>query len=148
MAQAATRRSGPSKRAVINSSMVLLVSFLSGVPPAVASVIDTTQLTEVATVQTRGQYDNAQLGTWNGQPLSPTNHPSFEEDQLSATWTFFVDPAATNVLYVVASNVLDTDFGFLFGPGFDLVALTGFEFSLTIPHASSYATFSNNFAVP
>jgi uncharacterized membrane protein YgcG len=114
---------------------------------SLATVIDTNSLILVASVATRGQYDNAQLTTWNGQPLSSTNHPTFDEDQLSAIWDFYVDPAAPNTLYIVATNVYDTQFGFIFGAPFDLVALTGFEFSLPI-QTSSYAQFSNQFAIP
>jgi hypothetical protein len=129
--------------------LALSVFMLAPVHATYGSIIDPNGLTLVATVHTRGQYDNAQLGTWNGQPLSPTNQPTFDEDQLSADWSFYVDPASTNTLYILASNVLDTQYGFIFGSPFDLVALTGFEFSLPISHFSgnSSVAFSNQFAV-
>jgi hypothetical protein len=66
---------------------------------------------------------------------------------LSATWNFYVDPSAANTLYIVVSDVADTQFGYIFGSPFNLVALTGFQFSLDV-ETSSYASFSNQFAVP
>ena len=66
---------------------------------------------------------------------------------MSATWNFYVDPAATNTLYIAVSNVLDTAFTSVSGSPFALIALTGFHFSLSVPSSSS-ATFSNQFAVP
>ena len=113
---------------------------------AIASVLDTGGLTLVGTVTTLGEYDNADLGLWNGQPHSPTNQPTVEQDQLSATWNFYVSPAAPSTLYIVASNVLDTDFGTIYGAPFNLTALTGFQFSFSVPSAS-YASFSNQFAI-
>jgi hypothetical protein len=53
-----------------------------------ASLIDANTLVHVTTIDTRGQYDNAGLDFWNGQPISPTNMPTPDEDQLSATWSF------------------------------------------------------------
>lgn len=111
------------------------------------SVITTSDLIHVATVVTLGEYDNAGLSTWNGQPLSPTNQPTAQQDQLSASWNFYVDPAAPNTLDVVVSNVADTNFGYISGSPFALTALTGFQFSLDVP-SSSYATFSNQLALP
>ena len=86
----------------------------------------------VGIVQTHGEYDNAGLGSWNGAPLSPENQPTPEQDQLSATLSFYVDRAHKNDLYVVVSNVFDTDFGFINGTPFQFVALTGITFSLPI----------------
>lgn len=99
---------------------------------AQADIIDTSALKLVGVVQTRGEYDNAGLGTWNGLPLSSSNQPSYEQDQLSATLSFYVDRAYKNDLYLVVSNVFDTDFGSIFGSPFEFVALTGFTFSLPI----------------
>ena len=111
------------------------------------AVIDTSSLTLVATATTLGEYDNAGIAFWNGQPLSGSNHPTAQEDQLSATWNFYVDPKAPNTLYIVVSEVVDSNFFLISGTPFDLVALTGFQFSLKVP-TSSYASFSNQFAVP
>src|SRR5262249_11858559 len=61
-----------------------------------ATVVSLNSMVLAADVFTRGQYDDAQLGTWNGQPLSPTNHPTVDEDQLSADWNFYVNPNAKN----------------------------------------------------
>jgi hypothetical protein len=60
-----------------------------------------------------------------------------------------VDRAHKNDLYVVASNVFDTDFGFINGPAFEFVALTGITFSLPIrgAHPARNVQFSNGFAV-
>ena len=110
------------------------------------AVIDTGGLILCGTVTTLGEYDNAGLGTWNGQPLSPTNQPTIEQDQLSATWNFYVDPAATNTLYVVVSDVADTEFGYASGAAFSLPALTGFQFSLGVPSSPSHARSRTNSA--
>src|SRR5271156_1928392 len=96
-----------------------------------AATLDTNSLTLMATVQTRGEYDNAGLDYWNGQPLSATNQPTYEQDQLSATLSFYVDPAQTNDLFVTVSNVLDTDYDYIYGVPFAYTALTGFDFSLS-----------------
>ena len=72
------------------------------------------------------------LGSWNGAPLSPENQPTPEEDELSATLSFYVDRDHKNDLYVVVSNVFDTDFGFITGTAFEYVALTGLTFSLPL----------------
>jgi len=92
------------------------------------AIIDVSNLNLVATVTTLGEYDNADLGTWNCQPLSASNEPTVQQDQLSATWNFYVDPSASNTLYVVVSNVADTQFDYIFGIQFNLVALTEFQF--------------------
>jgi hypothetical protein len=44
------------------------------------------------------------------------------------------------------TNVQDTQYGYICGTPFDLTALTGFEFSFPVS-ATSYATFSNQFAI-
>lgn len=97
---------------------------------------------------TAGLYDNAGLPTWNGLPLSAINHPSSFEDALSATWTFYVDPATRNQMYIVASDVRDTNFGFINGTPFSLAALTGFSFSLELSVGVSAPAFSDSNAVP
>jgi hypothetical protein len=111
------------------------------------AIIDVSSLTLVATVTTLGEYDNAGLSNWNGQPLSDSNKPTAEQDQLSATWNFYVDPSATNTLYVVVNNVTDTQFAYIIYSPINLVPLTGFQFSLDV-ETSSYASFSNQFAMP
>jgi hypothetical protein len=115
-----------------------------------AATLDTNSLTLMATVQTRGEYDNAGLDYWNGEPLSATNQPTYEQDQLSATLDFYVDPAQTNNLFVTVSNVFDTDYGYISGTPFTYTALTGFDFSLSIPNDASFAAaiFSNEWALP
>jgi hypothetical protein len=116
---------------------------------AQANVIDTTALKLVAIVQTQGEYDNAGLGSWNGAPLSPENQPTPEQDELSATLSFYVDRDHKNDLYVVVSNVFDTDFGFITGTAFEYVALTGLTFSLPLSgaHPTKNVEFSNGVAV-
>jgi hypothetical protein len=113
-----------------------------------ASTVNISSLTLMATVQTRGEYDNYGLDYWDGAPLSPTNQPTFEQDQLSATLSFYVDPAQTNDLYLVVSNVLDTDYGYISGAPFAYVALTGIDFSLAISSNPAPAVFTNQLAVP
>jgi hypothetical protein len=116
--------------------------------PTFAAVLDVSSLVHVATVETVGEYDEASLSIWNGQPLSPTNHPSAFQDRLAATWTFYVDPASRNQLWIVASDIQDTNYGFINEPPFDLVALTGFSFSLTVHGLQADPTFSNESATP
>ena len=124
-----------------------LIGFIAYAAPALASIIDPNSLTLVATViYTRGQYDNAGLDTWNGSPLSSTNQPSYEQNQLSGTWNFYVDPSASNTFYIQATNVLDTDYSYIYGTPFDLTALTGFQFSLPVITPTD-ATFSDQYAV-
>jgi hypothetical protein len=123
-----------------------LLASLALAGPTQATTIIPSSLIPVAIVTTLGEYDNAGLGSWNGQPLSASNQPTAQQDQLSATWNFYVDPVATNTLYIIVGNVADTNYGWILGPPFNSVALTGFQFSLKVP-TSSYASFSNQFAV-
>lgn len=105
----------------------------------------------MATITTRGQYDNTGLDNWNGAPVSETNQPTFEQNQLSATWNFYVRPDERNVLYLQVTDVLDTTYGFISGAPFFSVALTGFDFSLgdTRPVMNpSRVSFSADFANP
>jgi hypothetical protein len=130
-------------------SALTAMAFVCLTQAAQANVIDTTALKLVGIVQTHGEYDNAGLGSWNGAPLSPENQPTPEQDQLSATLSFYVDRAHKNDLYVVVSNVFDTDFGFITGTPFEFVALTGITFSLPIrgAHPTRNVELSNGIAV-
>ena len=94
----------------------------------------------MAIVQTRGEYNNYGLDYWNGAPLSPTNQPTYDQDQLSATLSFYVDRAHANDLYIVVSNVYDTQFGYITGAPFNYVALTGIVFSLKFRRAGRVPT--------
>lgn len=136
-----------TNRLKLAAAMIVSAPFIAAFgSPAFATVIDPSTFTLVATVNTTGEYDNAQLATWNGQPLSPTNQPTPQQDQLSATWNFYVDPNATNDLYIVVSNVEDPEFGDIFGPPFYLTALTHFQFQLPLK-TDTYGVFSDQFAV-
>lgn len=128
---------------------ILLLLVASSLPAgsAFATIISPTSLTPVATVLTRGEYDNRDLGYWNGEPLSSTNHPTEEQDQLSATWNFYVNPKMPNELFLVVSDVLDTDFGYITGEPFDLVALTGVEFSFKTSPSIGLGAFSSQYVV-
>jgi hypothetical protein len=130
-------------------SALLATGLACAVHVAQADIIDTTALKLVGIVQTHGEYDNAGLGSWNGAPRSAGNQPSPEQDQLSATLSFYVDRAHKNDLYLVVSNVFDTNFGFITGSPFEYVALTGITFSLSIrgAHPTRNAEFSNGWAV-
>jgi hypothetical protein len=131
-------------------TIATVTALLLAASPADASTISFNGQDRVASIHTRGEYDDAGLGTWNGQPLSPTNHPSFEEDQLSADWNLYVLPAMRNVLFVEATNIHDTTYGFIFGTPFSLVALTGFE--LAVPEVGGGylvpSAYSNDWARP
>jgi hypothetical protein len=117
---------------------------------SLGGTVDVSTLKLMATIQTRGQYDNAGLSYWNGAPLSPSNQPTYSEDQLSATLSFYVDPKQRNDLFITVSNVYDTQFGYISGPPFDYVALTGLDLSVRLRgHTSSLAAvFSNQWALP
>jgi PEP-CTERM motif len=134
------------KFAIILASTMVVESIHPSLTNANATVISPSGLTLVATVDTRGEYNNAGLEYWNGEPLSPSNQPTYQQDQLSATWNFYIPPSAPNILYIIVSDVQDTQYGYISGTPFNLTALTGFELSLPVS-ATSYATFSNQFAV-
>jgi len=134
------------KLANILASMIVLGCTHVFLAKANAAIISPSGMTLVATVDTRGEYNNAELVYWNGEPLSPSNQPTYQQDQLSATWNFYIAPSAPNILYIIASNVQDTQYDYISGTPFELVALTGFSFSIPVS-STSYATFSNQFAV-
>jgi hypothetical protein len=119
-------------------------------PRLFAATLDVSSLTLMAVIQTRGEYDNSGLGTWNGQPLSPSNQPTYEEDQLSATLSFYIDPKHKNDLYLTVGNVYDTQYGYISGPPFSYVALTGIDFSFSGQRkvSSREAQFSTEDALP
>jgi hypothetical protein len=118
-------------------------------PTSVAATLDVSSLTLMAVIQTRGEYDNAGLGTWNGQPLSPSNQPSYEQDQLSATLSFYIDPKHENDLYLTVTNVYDTQYGSIYGSPFGYVALTGVDFSFNRAHGKlAEAILSTDNALP
>lgn len=132
-------------------TLILLITFFSTAILACAQgTTDLSTFNLVASVSTYGEYDNAGLATWNGQPLSPQNQPSAEQDQLSATWNFYVNPTANNQLFVSVGNVLDTDYGTIFGAPFIYVALTGFTFTLAPRGSANLAnpTYSGAYALP
>src|SRR5262245_7547891 len=98
------------------STVLLLLSVLPCVTGLVTTASAATITFEshvlVAQIHTRGQYDDAGLGTWNGSPLSETNRPTFDEDQLSSDVNLYVNPALTNSLFVEVKNVQDTAYGY------------------------------------
>jgi hypothetical protein len=51
-------------------------------------------------------------------------------------------------LILSTSDVADSNFGYLYGEPFDLVALTGFDFSLPIRRNHADPSFSNQYGVP
>jgi hypothetical protein len=71
------------------SRAITVASFLFCAQTAYSDTLDVSGLTLMAVVQTRGEYDNYGLSYWNGAPLSPTNQPTYEQDQLSATLSFY-----------------------------------------------------------
>lgn len=116
-------------------------------PAAQATIIDPSTYIHVATVYAAGEYDNAQLSYYNGQPVSPANRPSAYEDALTSTWNFYVDPAAHNRLLVTATDVRDTNLGYLNGSPFDLVALTGFSFGLPVASGGGVPRYDPSVAI-
>jgi len=119
--------------------------------PACAEVLSFSAEELKAQIHTRTQYDMKGLGTWNGAPVTDANHPSDYENQLAATFSFFVKPESDQVLFVQVSHVQDTAYGFILGAPFASVALTGFSFSFGAGHGSlqpTDAAFSNAYANP
>lgn len=100
----------------------------------------------LATFRSDGQYNLVGLGTWDGQPVSKTNMPDYYQRELAATFNFYVDPAALNVLYVQVANVLTTQNTYWLGQSFTNVTLTGLRVTDTDP--VMVQGFSNSFANP
>jgi hypothetical protein len=62
-------------------------------------------------------------------------------------WKFYVNSKAKNQLFIVATHVVDTNFGYVYGTPFYLIPVTGFEFTLPVRRNKTDPTFSNQFAV-
>jgi hypothetical protein len=142
------RRSRPRSRVI--AGLCVMVALALASQSALAATIDLPAEDMVASAHTRGQYDNFGLVTWNGQPLSETNQPTLEENQLSADWNYYVDPDVPNELFIEATNIRDTTWAIVFGLPFELVALTRVEFSFDTVDGSTLPTpeFSNAWARP
>ena len=110
--------------------MFAAVVAILGAAEVGATTLDLSTLSLVAKAKTVGHYDNQELFYWNGHPLSDSNHPTEYEDELTASVSFYVDPALRDRLYVTVTDVRDTNFGYISGLPFDLVAFTALEFSL------------------
>ena len=90
-------------------------------------------------------WDNSWL--WNGQPTTPTNHPSDFELELSSVITLFTPLAHSNTLLLDVSDVVTTHFGSAFGATFTALTLTGVD--LTDPYFLDHSfTYSGDFAAP
>jgi hypothetical protein len=129
------------------ASAMSLAAVVSCCLSANASIINPSDMILVATVDTLGAYDNRGIDYYNGNPISPTNYPSAYQDILSAQWDFYVSPSAKNNLFIVADQIVDTHFGYVYGEPFYLIPLTGFEFLLPVKRNHSDPIFSNQYAV-
>jgi hypothetical protein len=113
---------------------------------AQASTLDVSGYPLLATFKSQGQYDLSGLGTWNGEPVTPTNMPSADNRYLAATFNFYGNPTALNVMYVQVSDVITTLGANWFGLAFTDVTLTGVRVTNTDP--VPVLGFSNSFANP
>src|SRR4051794_24280524 len=111
-----------------------------------AATIDLSSYPLLASFHSDGQYDLSGANTWNGQPVSPTNMPRFQQRELSERFNFFGDSMALNVMYVQVTDVSTTNGASWFGTAFDNVTLTGIRESNTDP--VTVLGFSNAFANP
>lgn len=114
------------------TKVLTLCAVLLAASVASAGVIDFSQYQQVGSYTSEGLYDLSGLGSWNGQPVSPTNKPSDHNRQLSATWNLFVNPAAHNELFIQVTDVITTNGAWWVGLAFENVSLTGLRF--TLPH--------------
>jgi hypothetical protein len=106
----------------------------------------------VASFRIDGLYNLIGLGTWNGQPVSPTNMPSDNNRRLACTVNFYVLPSDKNILYIQVTDVLTTIGAFWFGTAFTNVTQTGVLFTLPLKNKNkiinSIDSFSIDFANP
>jgi hypothetical protein len=123
-------------------SLLLVLLFL---PLAFGDIAPDNAILE-ATYQSSGLYNLVGLGTWNGQPLSPTNFPSDQNRLLEATINLYVSNSLPNDLFVQVTNVTTTVGAFWFGTAFDDVTQSGIE--LLFPSSLGAATLNSNYANP
>jgi hypothetical protein len=106
----------------------------------------------VASFRVDGLYNLVGLGTWNGQPVSPTNMPSDDNRRLASTINFYVLPSDKNILYVQVTDVLTTIGAWWTGTAFTNVTQTGVRFTLPLKNThrviNSIDSFSIDFANP
>jgi hypothetical protein len=96
-----------------------------------------------------GLYNLVGLGTWNGQPVSPTNMPDDAQRLLAATINFYVLPGASNVMYMQVTDVLTTTGAYWFGTAFDDVTQTGVQIAFPDPSILSLeVSYSGAYANP
>ena len=96
-----------------------------------------------------GLYNLVGLGTWNGQPVSPTNMPDDAQRLLAATINFYILPGANNVMYVQVTDVLTTTGAYWFGTAFDDVTQTGVQITFRDPTILSLGvSYSGAYANP
>jgi len=119
------------------------------VSPTRLDVIQFDPSTLRSSLESTGLYNLVGLGTWNGQPVTLSNMPDYDNRLLVADINLYVLPSATNVLYVQVTNVLTTEGAYWSGTAFDDVTQTGVR--ITFPDSSlltSGVSLSGNFANP
>jgi hypothetical protein len=111
-----------------------------------ASVIGPNDTTEIAQYLAHGSllWDNSWI--YNGQPTSPSNYPSAYELDLSSLITLYESTSASNTLYVTATDVVSTHFGYTFGATFADLTITGIAVSGGFPFDQPF-TYSGDYAV-
>jgi hypothetical protein len=85
-------------------------------------------------------------GSWNGQPVSANNHPSYEQTRLQSTINFFVPNSQQNNLFVQVTGVSTTSGATWWGSAFDNVTQTGLTFDLPGLLFTTTPTFSSDWA--
>jgi hypothetical protein len=98
----------------------------------------------VASYESAGLYNLLGLGTWNGQPVSPTNTPSDLNRYLGATMNLSVANSSPNELFVQVSDVTTTIGAYWTGAAFENVTQSGV--SIGFPSSLGSATLGLNYA--
>lgn len=125
--------------------LLLILTVLGGVVPA-ATLDFTRAYPLLASYKSTGQYNLGGLDTWNGQPVTLTNMPDYQNRLLSATFNLYRDATALNIMYIQITDVVTTRGAYWSGPAFNNVTLTGMRVVNTDP--VPVLGFSNAFANP
>ena len=115
---------------------------LCSLPVAMADTLNLADpaFRHVASYTSSGKYNLVGLGTWNGQPVSPTNQPTADQALLAQQDNFFLGSGNFgNTLFVQVSNVITTQNSYWSGLAFLNVSQTGLQ--ITLPAVLPVPTF-------
>lgn len=131
---------------------IFAVASLLALCIASAAKADTLDLTgpafhRVASYSSSGEYNLVGLGTWNGQPVSPTNQPTPYQALLAQQDNFYLGSGSfSNTLFIQVTNVITTQDSYWNGLAFLNVSQTGLRVSL--PSALSAPSFDFSYSNP